>query len=364
MSKRDFYEVLGVAKGASEDEIKKAFRKAAIKHHPDKPDGNEEKFKEANEAYEVLSNPEKKQRYDQFGHAGVGGAAGGGGAGYGGFEDLFRNAAGGQGVNVDLGDLGLGDIFSSFFGGQQQGGGGRRGAKRGRDIQLEIAIDFEEAIFGIEKELKLDLDADCEHCKGDGAEPGHELQECKTCKGRGQETVIQNTMFGQIQQARVCSDCKGEGKKPEKTCSVCNGKGVKNKRAAVKLKIPSGINDGATIRLKERGEAVKGGAKGDLYVVVGVRGHKKFTREGKLVLSTETISMKQAALGDQIQVDTVDGTVKMKIPAGTQPGTDFKIKDKGVPDLNGRGRGDHIVRVDVEIPKKLSKKQKKILEDL
>ena len=243
MSKRDYYEVLGVGKSASPDEIKKAFRKAAIKYHPDREDGNEDKFKEANEAYEVLSNPEKKQRYDQFGHAGVGGASGGGGAGgFGGFEDMFRGA-GGQGVNVDLGD-----IFSSFFGGQA--GGGRRRANRGRDVQMEVAIDFEEAIFGSEKELKLDLDLKCSHCKGSTAEPGSKMKDCSTCKGTGQQTVAQQTMFGNIQQTIVCRDCQGHGEKPEKGCTVCKGKGVKRDTQKTKLKIPAGIHDGATIRLR------------------------------------------------------------------------------------------------------------------
>lgn len=354
MAKRDYYEVLGVGKGASDDEIKKAFRKGAIKHHPDKEGGDEAKFKEINEAYEVLKDSQKRQRYDQFGHAGVGGASGGGGAGgFGGFEDIF----GGAGAPVDLGD-----IFGSFFGGGQRSG--RSGPARGSDVQVEVAIDFEDAIFGVEKELKMDLQDTCEHCKGTTAEPGHDMKTCETCKGSGQVTHVQNTVFGAIRQQSVCQTCRGQGKQPEKTCTSCKGRGVEHKTKKVTVKIPAGIQDGATIRLREMGEAALGGGKGDLYVLVTVRPHKEFTREGDLILSSETISMYEAALGTEVDVQTVDGEVTMKVPAGTQPGTDFKLKDHGVPHIRGKGRGDHIVRIDVEIPKKLSKKDRKILENL
>lgn len=365
MAKRDYYEVLGVSKSASDDEIKKAFRKAAIKHHPDKEDGNEDKFKEANEAYEVLKDKTKRQRYDQFGHAGVGSSAAsdGGGAGFGGaggfsgFEDLF-GGAGGQGINID----GLGDIFGSFFGGGF-GGQQRGGRSRGRDVQTEVKITFEESIFGVEKPLKLDLEDTCDHCKGSTAEPGHELKTCETCKGEGQITQVAQTVFGRIQQQAVCPTCRGKGKQPEKACTVCNGKGTRRQRQEINLKIPAGISDGATIRLKERGEAVEGGVKGDLYVVVNVKAHKSFTREGELILSEETISMVDAALGTSIMVETVDGPETLDIPAGTQPGTDFRLSEHGVPHLRTGKRGDHIVRLEVAIPKKLSKKQKKLLEE-
>jgi molecular chaperone DnaJ len=356
MSKRDYYEVLGVAKQASADEIKKAFRKLAVKYHPDKEGGDETKFKEINEAYEVLKDSSKRQRYDQFGHAGVGGSSGGAGGG-----NPFQGFGGqGQNVNFDFGDLGLGDIFSSFFG----GAGGQRGNRRGQDVAVNITLSFEEAIFGAEKEIAVTLDDVCSHCKGNGAEPGHELKTCPTCKGSGQVNRIMNTMFGQIQQATICPTCEGRGKVPEKACTVCHGKGTERRRQIVKLKVPAGIDDGATIRLNGRGEALRGGGeKGDLYVNVRVKPHKHFTREGDLILSDEHISMIQAALGAEIEVDTVDGALTMRIPAGTQSGTDFKLSDHGVPHLRGDGRGAHIVTIHVDTPTKLSKKQKELLQE-
>jgi len=363
MTKRDYYEVLDVNKSASEDEIKKAFRKAAIKHHPDREGGDEDKFKEINEAYEILSNQEKRQRYDQFGHAGVGTSAASGGGG-GGWEDMFRGA-GGQGAHVDLGDLG--DIFSSFFGGGF-GGQTRQHANRGRDVKVEVRLSFEDAIFGVEEEISLNIDQECSHCKGSTVEPGHDMKTCETCDGKGQVTQVHRTMFGNIQQAHTCQTCKGRGEEPEKICTVCKGSGSEKKKRSSKIKIPAGINDGATIRLTGLGEAPKGGGEGrepgDLYVVVNVRSHKKFTREGDLILSDEKISMVDAALGTTLEVETVEGKKKLKIPAGTQPGTDFKLRDLGVPHIQGSGRGDHIVRVEVEIPKKLNKTQKKALQEL
>lgn len=304
MSKRDYYEVLGVNKSASDDEIKKAFRKAAVKHHPDKEGGDETKFKEASEAYEVLKDSQKRQRYDQFGHAGVGtSAASGGAGGAGGYEDIFGGfrGAGGQRVNVNFEDLGVdfGDIFDSFFGG---GGGGFR--RKGRDVQTRVTLKFEEAISGIDKfEIKYD---------------------------------------------KVKREQDGSTTRDPKT---------------FKMKIPAGIDDGAVIRLQGYGEDVQGMTSGDLLVEVRVKPHKKFTREGNLILSTEKISMVDAALGTEIDIDTVDGKKTLKIPAGTQPGTDFRLRGLGVPNVRGHGRGDQIVMVRVEIPKKLSKKQKDLLKD-
>ena len=357
MSKRDYYEVLGVGKSASADEIKKAFRKAAVEHHPDRG-GDEAKFKEINEAYEVLKDSSKRQRYDQFGHAGVGGNAGGAGGGYGGFGGF-----GGQGqeVHFDFGDLGLGDIFGSFFGGGQSQRNSRQA--RGRDVETNLDITFEQAVFGTEAELNLNLDDVCEHCKGTTVEPGHELKTCNTCKGAGQVTRVMQTVFGNIQQATVCPDCQGRGKIPEKVCTVCKGKGTQKKSQTIALKIPAGIDDGATIRLREHGEAIANGPKGDLYVNIRVKPHKKFTREGDLILSDETISMVDAALGTEINVDTVDGPIKMKVPAGTQSGSDFKLSNHGVHHLKGNTRGAHIVTIRVETPTKLSKKQQELLSE-
>ena len=355
MSKRDYYEVLGVAKGASADELKKAFRRAAVQHHPDKEGGSEEKFKEINEAYDVLKDAQKRQRYDQFGHAGVGGASGGSG-GYSGGGNPFE---GFNSQSFDFGD-GLGDIFNQFFG----GGGGQRqqAAQRGRDVEATLQLTFEEAIFGLETDIDLDMDDECPHCHGTTVEPGHDMKTCPTCKGAGQQTRVMNTMFGAIQQSVVCPTCNGRGKVPEKECTVCHGKGTQRKKQSIKLKIPAGIDDGSTIRLTGRGEAITDGKKGDLYVHIRVKAHKHFTREGDIVLSEEHVGMIDATLGVEIDVETVDGVVRMKVPAGTQSGTDFKLSGHGVPHVNSDRRGPHIVNIIVDTPTKLSKKQREILE--
>lgn len=357
MNKKDYYEVLGVGKNASADEIKKAFRRLAVQHHPDRG-GDEAKFKEINEAYEVLKDPSKRQRYDQFGHAGVGTSAASDGnpfAGFGGF-----NA---ENINFDFGDLGLGDIFGSFFGGSTAGTRGRK-TTRGRDVETDIEISFEQAVFGTEVDLRLNMEDICEHCKGSRTEPGHELKTCDNCKGSGQVTNVMRTVFGNIQQAAPCPKCKGRGKIPEKECTLCHGEGTRRKSQNVGLKIPAGVDDGATIRLREHGEALAGGQKGDLYVNIRVKPHKKFTREGDLILSNEHISMFEAALGTEVEVDTVDGPVTMRVPPGTQSGTDFKLSGHGVPHLNKSGRGAHIVTILVDTPTKLTTEQKETLEQL
>lgn len=357
MTKRDYYEVLGIDKNASADEIKKAFRKLAVKYHPDKDGGDETQFKEVNEAYEVLKDQQKRQRYDQFGHAGVGGASGGGGGGNP-FEG-FGGFGGGQNVHFDFGDGGLGDIFSQFFGaGQQQS----RGPRRGRDVETTVTLTFEEAVFGVDHELHLDMEYECEHCQGSTVEPGHSMKTCPTCQGSGQQVKIVNTVFGQIQQAVTCSECKGRGQIPEKVCSVCHGKGTQRRKEKLAIKIPAGIDDGATIRLQGHGEAIGAGGRGDLYVNIRVKAHKKFTREADIILSEEHVPMVDAALGAEIEVDTVDGAVRMKVPAGTQSGTDFKLSGHGVPHLRGQSRGPHIVTVVVDTPTKLSKQQKELLQ--
>lgn len=355
MSKRDYYEVLGIAKGASADEIKKAFRKLAVQYHPDKEGGDEAKFKEINEAYEVLKDDKKRQRYDQFGHAGVGGSSGGGNP----YEGFSGFGGQGQNVNFDFGDLGLGDLFGSFFGGNQQS----QRQNRGNDVETNVEITFEQAIFGTEVELNLDLDDTCEHCKGTTVEPGHDLKTCDECKGSGQTVRVMRTMFGNIQQATVCQKCQGRGKIPEKVCSVCSGKGTQRQKQQVTLKIPAGVDDGAIIRLREHGQAIANGPKGDLYVNLRVKPHKQFTREGDLILSEELVDMVDAALGTEIEVNTVDGPVKMKVPAGTQSGTDFKLSNHGVTHLRKDTRGAHIVTITVETPTKLSKKQQELLQE-
>lgn len=354
MAKRDYYEVLGVSKASSADEIKTAFRRLAIEHHPDRG-GDEEKFKEINEAYEVLKDPEKRKRYDQFGHAGVGGNAGG----FGGFNGF--NGAQGQNINFDFGDLGLGDIFSSFFGGGAPNQGSK--TRKGRDLETSVEITFEQSVFGTEVPITLNLEDTCDHCKGTTSEPGHELKTCPTCDGKGQVVNVTQTIFGRIQQASICPKCSGSGKIPEKVCSVCHGKGTLLKKQDLNLKVPAGIEDGTTIRLREHGEAIANGPKGDLYVNVRVKAHKKFTREGELILSTEHVSMVDAALGTEIDVETVDGDVRMKIPAGTQSGSDFKLSGHGVPKFRSSGRGAHIVTILVDTPTKLNKNQEKLLEE-
>lgn len=354
MSKRDYYEVLGIGKSASDDEIKKAFRKKAIEFHPDRG-GDETKFKEVNEAYEVLKDSSKRQRYDQFGHAGVGGSAGGGGDPFAGFGGQ------GQNVNFDFGDLGLGDIFSSFFGGQA---GGQKQRQRGNDVSTAVDISFEDAVFGTEVNVRYRSHVACSHCKGSTVEPGHDLKTCSTCAGQGQVNQAVRTIFGNIEQAVLCPTCHGSGKVPEKVCTVCHGKGIENKERELQIKIPAGIDDGTTIRLREQGNAMARGQTGDLYVDVRVKPHKKFTREGDLILSEETVGMVAAALGTDIEVETVDGPIRMKVPAGTQSGTDFKLSGHGVPHMRGSSRGAHIVTLIVETPTKLSKEQKELLENL
>lgn len=357
MAKRDYYEILGVGKGASDDEIKKSYRRLAVKHHPDQG-GDEAKFKELSEAYEVLKDSSKRQRYDQFGHAGVGTSASSDG-GYTGGNPFAGFSGQGQSVNFDFGDLGLGDILGSFFGGNQAG----QRKTRGQDVEAVLELSFEEAVFGLEKEINITLQDTCSHCKGTTAEPGYELKTCETCGGSGQVTRAMRTVFGDIQQQTPCRTCNATGKVPEKTCTVCGGKGTERKKQDINLKIPAGIDDGTTIRLREHGQAIANGPKGDLYVHIRVKPHKEFTREGDLVLSEQHIGMIDAALGTEIAVKTVDGPVKMKIPAGTQNGTDFKLSGHGVPRLRSKSRGDHIVSIFVDTPTKLTKAQKELLQE-
>lgn len=359
MAKRDYYEALGVSKNASADELKKAYRRLAVQHHPDRG-GDEAAFKEVNEAYEVLKDDAKRKRYDQFGHAGIGSSAASSG-------DPFAGFGGGQGqeFHFDFGDLGLGDILGSFFGGNMGGGGtGHQRQNRGRDVETNLEITFEQAVFGTETLLSLNLEDSCSHCKGTTVEPGHELKKCDECGGSGQIKKVTRTIFGNIQQASTCPQCHGRGRIPEKLCSLCRGKGTESKHQKIKLKIPAGIDDGATIRLHEHGEAIANGSKGDLYVNVRVKPHKKFTREGDLILSSEHVSMIDAALGVEIDVETVDGPMRMKVPAGTNSGTDFKLSGHGVSHLKGSGRGAHIVTIVVDTPTKLSARQKDLLKEL
>lgn len=360
MSKRDYYEVLGVAKGATDDEIKKAYRKAALKYHPDKGGGkeSEEKFKEANEAYQVLSDKTKRQQYDQFGHNGPFGAGSGAGGyqQYGGFN--------GQGFDINFDDLGgFGDIFESFFGGGGASRGGTR-QRRGADIQAEITIDFSDSVFGAEKDFTLLKMSECDRCNGTGAEPKSAMKTCPTCHGSGQVQTQARTIFGTFAQTAVCPECKGEGKIPEKKCTKCHGEGRLKRQETIKVKIPAGIANGQTIRISGKGEAGERGTQpGDLYLRINVRGDKRFERDGYNIISEANVSFPQAALGTTVTVETVDGEVTLKIPAGTQSGKVFKLSGKGVPHLNGTRRGDHLITVNVKTPTTLTKKQKQLLEE-
>lgn len=348
---QDFYDVLGVSKSATKEEIKKAYYKLAHQHHPHKG-GDEKKMKEINEAYAVLGNEEKRKQYDQFG--GAFNQAGGFG---GGFNDFASNF-GGQGANVnfDFGDLG--DIFGDFFGGSSRS----RQRARGADIETTITINFEEAVFGTEKKFSLNKDVICNHCKGSGGEPGTKVSTCSTCRGTGQ--VVKSVGFG-IGLPSTCSQCSGQGQQIEKKCTTCHGSGVKKEAEEIKVKIPAGIDDGQSIRLSGRGAAgQKGTPAGDLYLRINVAPDKRFVRNGYDLRSKAQISIKQAILGDKIEIETVDGKVKLKIPEGTHSGKVFRIKGKGVNHLQGKGRGDQLVEVTVNIPSKLSRKQKDLLKEL
>lgn len=354
MSKRDYYEVLGVSKSASDDEIKKAFRKLARKYHPDvnrdDPKTAEVKFKEANEAYEVLSDSKRRAQYDQFGHAAFDGSAGGGAGGFGGFSS---NAGG------------FGDIFDMFFGGQGGFGGSHKpGPERGSDLRYDLEIDFKEAAFGKDVELNIPRTETCESCHGSGAAAGTHPETCPTCKGTGQVQFTQNTPFGRMINAKVCDRCNGEGTIVHTPCKTCGGKGKKRVKRKISVKIPAGVDNGSRIRVTNAGEAgTRGGSSGDLYVYIFVKPHKLFKREGTEVICEVPITFVQASLGDEIEVPTLDGNVKMKIPEGIQSGTILRLKNKGIPYLRGQGRGDQHVKVKVLTPQKLNEKQKELLTE-
>ncbi|MCI8610120.1 MAG: molecular chaperone DnaJ [Firmicutes bacterium] len=357
--KRDYYEVLGLKKGASDDEIKKAFRKMAMKYHPDKNPGDkeaEEKFKEVNEAYSVLSDPDKKSKYDRFGFAGVdpnagfggGGAGGFGGFGAGGFEDIF--------------DM-FGGMFGGGFGGQSQ----RRsnGPRKGRDLQKAITITFEEAAFGCKKELQLNKYVTCPTCNGEGTKPGTSKKTCPKCNGTGQISQLQRTPFGQFQSVTQCDECGGTGQINETPCEDCKGTGKVKKTVKIAVDIPAGVDNESVIPIRGQGEpGVNGGPSGDLYIVISVKAHKVFKRNGSDLYLEIPISFDQAALGADIVVPTLEGKVSYKVPAGTQPGTTFRLKGKGVKNLRNDRMGDLYVKVNLEVPTKLNHKQKKVIEEM
>ncbi|AEP01939.1 molecular chaperone DnaJ [Weizmannia coagulans] len=351
MSKRDYYEVLGVAKDASKDEIKKAYRKLSKKYHPDinKAPDAAEKFKEIQEAYEVLSDDQKRAQYDQFGHAGPNQGFGGGN-GFGGFS------------SSDFDSFGFEDIFSTFF------GGGRRNdpnaPRQGADLQYTMTLEFEEAVFGKETDIRIPREETCDTCHGTGAKPGTHPKECPHCHGTGQLNTEQSTPFGRIVNRRVCHYCGGTGKIITDKCKTCGGTGRVKKRRKIHVKIPAGIDDGQQLRVAGQGEpGINGGPAGDLYIIFHVRPHELFERDGDDIYCEIPIAFTQAALGDEIEVPTLHGKVKLKIPAGTQSGTKFRLRGKGVPNVHGHGTGDQHVITRIVTPTKLTERQKQLLRE-
>ncbi len=348
--KGDYYEILGIDRNASSEDIKKAYRKLAKKYHPDVNQGDkdsEAKFQRVNEAYTVLSNPETKARYDQYGHAGVNGDSG-----FGGFGDF------------DFG--GFGDIFESFFGGTSGFGRSssrtRSGPRRGADIKYGLEISFEEAAFGVSKTININRPEKCNACNGSGSKSGSNPETCKHCNGTGQIQYKQSTAFGQFVNVKTCEICNGEGKVITNPCHTCNGRGKVRKNVSIDVKVPAGIDDGQTISLRGEGEpGSKGGPSGDLFISIRVKAHPLFKRQGSDVVCEMPITFVQAALGAELEVPTLDGKVSYKINEGTRTGTVFRLRGKGIPYLRGSGRGDQYVKVNVEVPKKLNAKQKEIL---
>ena len=345
MTQRDYYEILGVARNASIDEIKTAFRQLARQYHPDvskEPDA-EEKFKEINEAYGVLSDPEKRARYDQYGRAGLGDVGG----------------------MPDFATMDFSDIFEQFFGINMGGGGRSRRAHRGRDLQMQVTLAFDEAVFGVEKEIELTRNEVCSICHGSGAEPGSGPQRCPTCGGRGEVRQVRQTIFGSMMQTATCPACNGRGEVISNPCRTCRGSGLERKTLHKVVPIPAGVDTGTQIRLGGEGEpGVNGGPQGNLYIVINVKAHPYFKRRENDILLNLDINVAQAVLGADVEVPTVDGKDKLKIPSGTQPGKIFRLKARGVPHLRKTGRGDELVIVNVEIPSKLTKEQKEIFEKL
>ena len=357
MEKRDYYEVLGVSKSADATEIKKAYRKLALKYHPDKNPGDkevEEKFKEAAEAYDVLSNEEKRRRYDQFGHAGVGGAGQGGFGGGMSMDDIFSQ---------------FGDIFGSFGGFSGFGGfGGGRSARRvnrGTNLRVKVKMNLQEIATGIEKKIKVKKYVACQHCNGTGAKDGKSYSTCSTCKGSGQVTRVQNTILGAMQTTSTCPTCEGEGKIINEKCTFCNGEGVLMSEEVISINIPAGVGEGMQLSLNGKGNAARrGGVNGDLIVLIEEEEHPELVRDGNDLLYNVFIGYPEAVLGETVEIPTIEGKVKVKIEAGTQPGKILRLRGKGLPDVNGYGKGDLLAKVNVWIPKNLSKDEKKLVEKM
>lgn len=358
MTKRDYYEVLEVSKNASLEEIKKAYRKQALKYHPDKNPGDkkaEEKFKEAAEAYEVLRDEQKRARYDRFGHAGVGGSANGG--------------FGGQGMTIEDIFSSFGDIFGDAFGGFGGFGGGTRGASRrtnkGSNLRVKVKLTLENIANGVEKKIKVKKYVGCSACDGTGAKNGRDFSTCGTCNGMGQVTRVSNTFLGQMQTTSTCPTCGGEGKVVNNKCNECYGEGIVKKEEVIKINIPAGVGEGMQLSLSGKGNAARrGGINGDLIIVIEEEKHPDLIRDGNNLIHNLYTSIPQAALGSAVEIPTIEGKVKIKIDAGTQPGKVLRLRGKGIPDVNGYGKGDLLVNINVWIPKNLSKEESKILEKL
>ncbi len=351
---KDYYTILGVERGASKDEIKKAFRTLASKYHPDKKTGDEAKFKEISEAYSVLGDDKKRAEYDTMGSYTAGGQGGPWG-GFGGFQGGFQN---GQGFEFDLNDIF--ENFGDMFGGGRQGG--PRRASRGNDISVDIELSFKEAVFGTRRSLKLMKNGTCTTCKGTGARTGTEMTTCGTCNGNGRIRETRQSILGQFATVRECVDCRGTGKMPKDKCPDCAGFGVRRIEDVVDINIPAGIDHGEMIRMTGRGEAVQGGVSGDLYIKIHVQAHPTIKRDGDVLMTTVKVKLTDALLGTTYSVETLDGAVDIKIPEGVKHNEQLRIKKKGVPD--GTERGDFLVKIQIEMPQKLSKNAKKLIEEL
>ena len=348
---KDYYKILGVEKNASADEIKKAFRKLAHEHHPDKTGGDDKKFKEASEAYSVLSDQKKRQQYDTFGSADAQGFGGADASGFGGFD-----FSGFQGGNMEFD---LGDIFGDFFGGGRR----RERTPRGNDISVDIELTFKESIFGVEKDIHLNTMSKCENCDGTGGEPKSEIVKCEKCDGNGVVKEVKSSIFGSFTTQKTCPDCNGSGKIPKQKCKVCHGHTVHRKEHSFKVKIPSGIENGEMVRLSNAGEAAPHGTAGDLYIRVHVKPHPQIRKDGSNLVMKLPVKLSDALLGSEYSVETIDGAVTLKVPSGVRFGEILRMKEKGVP-FDGRRRGDLLVHIEIEMPKKVSKSAAKLIEEL
>jgi len=359
---KDYYKILGVPKTATKDEIKKAFYKLAHEHHPDKAGGNEAKFKEASEAYNVLSNDQKRSQYDNMGSGFQGGSGGGqyqGQGGFGGAQGFdFSGFQNGQGFEFDLGD-----IFGDFFGGGGGGGRGRAKTKKGRDISVDLNLTFAESIFGVKKTIFITKSSKCTECAGSGAKKGTEHITCRACSGRGKITEMRKSFFGTFANERICDECQGAGSVPKEKCPKCHGIGVLQKEEEIEVNIPADVNTGESIRLTGGGESVKGGSSGDLYIKLHVEKSNLFAKEGKNLITELNVKMTDAVLGNVYKMQTLDGEIELKIPEGTNAEDVLRVRGKGVPKESG-DRGDILIKIKIKTPSRLSKGAKKIFEDL